>query len=256
MEKREVPLAQRVNTRETEAGGTGSPAVGPYCTPYSAYTKTREEVRAVPIRCRTWKCPRCKKKLLKRLRKIAISGRPSTFITLTVNPNAFDSPADAAQALVETWWAFAREIRRRHPNEEFEYLAVFERTKKGWPHLHILARMPFVPQKYISEFFAERMNSPVVWIAYIRNQAEVVKYVSKYIAKEPHRFPGRLRHWRSRGYAIGWQPHKLKGTWKLIRGTLPEIAEVLEYWGYLVVLSEELLVAMARPPDYVPRYML
>ena len=79
---------------------------------------------------------------------------------------------------------------------------MFEKTKTGWPHLHILCRMPYVPQAWLSRRMGELIDSPVVDIRALHNVRKAAAYVAKYIAKHPHRFEGCKRYWRSQDWVL------------------------------------------------------
>lgn len=92
---------------------------------------------------------------------------------------------------------------RRDPKlRNFEYLAICEKTKAGEPHLHILFRSGFIPQKLISDWMNELEEAPIVDIRKIRNEKAAVAYVSKYIGKAPGQFGTFKRYFSTRGYEI------------------------------------------------------
>ena len=136
----------------------------------------------------------------KKLISEAKEGKPQRFITLTVNPAWFNSPEERAQKLVEAW----RKIRRRFldlsENNKCEFLAVFELTQLGEPHLHIVQRGSFIPQKWLSEQMKELMGAPVVDIRSVTGSKEVAKYISKYISKRNIKIGTLKRYWRSVRY--------------------------------------------------------
>lgn len=145
--------------------------------------------------CRSWQCADCAPVRLWQLKKLAMAGNPSTFITLTVNPAHGQSAAERAAELSDAWRKVAKRIRRKFTKEKLEYLAVFEETTQGEPHLHILARAPYVPQKWLSETMAELIEAPIVDIRKVGSKAGVARYVAKYIAKGPRAFDKLKRYW-------------------------------------------------------------
>lgn len=84
--------------------------------------------------------------------------------------------------------------------EKIPFVAVFEETKAGWPHLHILCRAPYIPQNYLSGLAAKYLRSPVVDIRKVYNRRHASRYVAKYIAKGPAKFNACKRYWRSQDY--------------------------------------------------------
>src|SRR5690606_38272330 len=101
---------------------------------------------------------------------------------------------------------------KRYPSRRFEFLAVFERTKAGWPHLHVLARAPWIAQRWLSEQMADLIDAPIVDIRKIQDEGRAAKYVSKYVGKDPHVFAGCKRWWRSHHYDQddGWRSPKIE----------------------------------------------
>lgn len=148
---------------------------------------------------------------LRMLRDIAASGQPNLFITLGSNSSAYDTPDEAARALVHAWRMVLQRAKREGLISSIQYLAVFEEFKSGWPHLHILARGPYIPQEWLSERMREYCNAPIVYISACRDRRVASRYVAKYISKGPGRFEGCKRYWRSQGYQTqptGWEKEK------------------------------------------------
>lgn len=161
-----------------------------------------------PYRCRTWACPTCAPRLTKRLQKLAASGKPSVFLTLTVRVGAFETPDEAAAALVLAWRRCRQQLKRHHGKKRLVFFAVFEKTRQGWPHLHVLLRGARISQKWLSEYFRRRIDSPVVSIEKVQSQRHVARYVAKYVAKGPAPFRGRRRYFYSPAYPIEWERPK------------------------------------------------
>lgn len=155
---------------------------------------------AATLRCNAWTCEECRPRRTARLKAEARKGNPTTFLTLTSRISSEKTPDEAARELVRAW----REIRRRASllgeRRPVEFLAVFERTKKGWPHLHVLARLPFLPQKLLSKWMEELTGSPIVDIRRVDSAKGAARYVAKYLAKGPEAFNGCKRYWRSLNY--------------------------------------------------------
>lgn len=187
-----------------------------------------DHTRYVRFRCKGWKCPHCGPRRLKKLAKDAYLGRPTAFLTLTVNPAAFKCRASAAQALVVSFRRLREEIQRTRKLGPIPFIAVFEATEAGWPHLHILWRGPYVPQKWISNFMARRHDSPIVDIRKIRNRKSAAGYVAKYVGKAPHQFGGCKRYWRNSAYIVARTADKARpGQWKMLRTSLEHISDSL-----------------------------
>jgi hypothetical protein len=136
------------------------------------------------------------------LKRTARNGKPTTFLTLTVNPARGQSPTDRARELVDAMRVMFKRASRKFRKMKLEYLAVFEETKKGEPHLHILLRAPFIPQRWISEQMAELIAAPIVDIRRVTNANLAARYVAKYVAKGPKSFGSLKRYWATPGYDL------------------------------------------------------
>lgn len=159
------------------------------------------EATLFPYKCKCWHCATCARRLRGKLIGFAKKGRANRFITLTVRPSAFETPEEAAHALVSAWRRAREMLKRYHGHKAIEFLAVFEEHKSGWPHLHILCRSGFIAQKWLSKYMGERIDSPVVDIRKVRRAADAAAYVAKYIAKAPARISGTKRWWSSAHWA-------------------------------------------------------
>lgn len=155
---------------------------------------------AVPIRCRSWDCPHCaatmKRRLLRRLRY----SKPNLFSTLTTSTRTAATPDEAfirANAAIST---LIKRWRRRFPNERVEYFLVWERTKAGWPHAHLLLVAPPVSKHWLSATWRELTGSYIVDLQPVSSLTHAAKYLAKYLAKDPQTPPGFRRWRRSAGF--------------------------------------------------------
>jgi len=156
---------------------------------------------ALPMFCGRWDCEECGAHKRKKLKKRFLEGAPTTLITLTTNPSAHASPLDAfLNATIAINRLFKR-LRRRFPTREIEYALVWETTKKGWPHAHILLRAPYLPQALISAQWASLTGAFVVDVRRVSSHGHVASYVSKYLAKSPEVPAGYRRFRTSRLYS-------------------------------------------------------
>lgn len=164
--------------------------------------KYAERVRvAKPLSCRSWHCPNCRPGRQKALLAQGYSGHPNRFITLTSNPAQGGTVYERAKALAHAWRLIVKRLKRLHGNMGIAYLAVFEKTQRGEPHLHILYRGPWLPQSWLSAAMDELTSSPIVDVRYVEDSRKAVRYVAKYVGKDPERFIGCKRYWSSRNFA-------------------------------------------------------
>lgn len=187
--------------------------------------------------CRSWICTDCEPYRRAALCRFAKSGDPKTFMTLTVNPSVGTSPKDRAEKMVTAFRQLMRLARKRWNKSPIEYFAVFEATKQGEPHLHVLMRAPYIPQAWLSERMKELLGSPIVDIRFIDNAGRAAHYVSKYVGKRPGKFGTLKRYWHSKGYSpeqsIPRDKDEISLTqWYVVKRPLWMIADDLKHMGW------------------------
>lgn len=156
---------------------------------------------AVPIKCRSWGCPGCAECRQRQLQAQLIAGKPERMVTLTKRRVPGASPDDAAVDLKRAWTEYVRLARKRWPKFELHYEAVFEEHKSGWPHLHILTRGMFIPKRWLSAQMRRLCDGKITHVRRIKNAKQAAGYVTKYLAKAPHKFAHSKRYW----YTPGWK---------------------------------------------------
>lgn len=172
------------------------------CNECTSVNRNNFEGRASILRCKRWRCDMCRDFNRWNVIKAARRGKPTTFLTLTCNPLIYDCPDEAARDLVNGWFNLRRLIRRKFKVKSVPFIAVFERTKLGWPHMHILMRAPYVPQGWISKQMARLIGAPICDIRALQDQGRAAAYVAKYIGKDLSAFVGCKRWWRSHDYQV------------------------------------------------------
>jgi hypothetical protein len=160
------------------------------------------EGHATVLRCKRWSCELCNPFNHRRIKRAAREGKPTTFLTLTCNPAKHETPDEAARALKTAWVNLRRAMARELGIEKPPFIAVFEATKNGWPHLHILMRCKWISQRWISEKMQRFNGAPICDIRYVDNVKKVAAYVAKYISKAPEAFKHCKRWWRSHDYEV------------------------------------------------------
>ncbi len=170
--------------------------------------------RAVTIHCRTWSCEICQPRRQRELVDLAKSGKPTAFITLTVNPATGRGPDDRARMLSWAWRQVIKKAKKRYGYKKIPYICVFEATKKGEPHLHILARVKWIDQSWLSQQMKSLIGAPIVDIRRITSLGMVASYIAKYIGKQPHRFAHSKRYWSSKDWRlVRYEPTPPEGYW-------------------------------------------
>ncbi len=210
-------------------------------------------IRAQVLRCRSWTCEWCSYDRRRQLTAQAIDGNPNTFITLTVDPSRFQTPINRARELVIAWRQVVKRAKSHYRYQSIPYLCVFEATKKGEPHLHILARVPWIKQKWLSDQMLDLIGAPIVDIRRITNKRMVASYVAKYVGKAPHKFGTCKRYWQTKDYSQRqWEKQEDDGlwypNWEIRSETLEELETKWKGWGYDVLLDKYSLYASVRGP--------
>ncbi len=224
-----------------------------YCEKGSLVNLGKYAIRAVTLKCRSWSCENCSQDRARQLVELAQSGKPTTFITLTVNPAVGSSPAGRARALVVAWRELVVLICEEWNVDHVPYLCVFEATKRGEPHLHILCRLKYIPQRWLSDQMRDLLDAPIVDIRAVKNARHVAFYMAKYIGKDPHRFGTCKRYWRTRSYRLAEvervpEDPVWSDLWHVSKYHLAALAAVWKHRGYDVQYEGDMLVAMREVP--------
>jgi len=212
-----------------------------------------EEARAVTLKCRSWSCELCQPDRKRDLIALAKGGRPNVFITLTVNPASSTGPVERARGLVKAWRLIVKRAKARHGYKKIAYFCVFEATKKGEPHLHILSDVPWLDQKWLSRQMAELTDAPIVDIRKVRSPAHVAHYIAKYIGKAPQKFGTLKRYWYTRFWdADPFEPEPPAGNWSknwIIKKTsLEALREAWEWQGWKCEVRGNILRGIGDVP--------
>lgn len=176
------------------------------CGEWTLVKQIGEKLYAEPLKCRCWHCEHCRPHRVNQLKALARDGHPDTFLTLTVNPATGESPDDRACALSRAWRLLRLRAMRKYKYKSLPFLAVFEKTKNGEPHLHILLRVKWLDQRWLSEQMSLLIGAPIVDIRRVTSQKGAARYIAKYLGKDPHSFDGCKRYWRSQDWALEVEP--------------------------------------------------
>lgn len=164
--------------------------------------RTIEEIGARLLRCRSWGCELCREGRGRQLKALARAGEPNRFLTLTVNPAFYPDAETRARKLVAAWRKVRLRAMRKYKLKALPFLAVIEATKRGEPHLHIIARFKWIDHDWLSEQMRLEIGAPVVGVEAVKDQARVGWYIAKYVGKAPHKFSTLKRYWHSRDWRV------------------------------------------------------
>ena len=206
------------------------------CSEWSLVKSEYKKQTVIPLRCRCWHCDECRPLRTYQLCEQAKAGQPNLFVTLTSRRRPDQSPDQAALLLAHAWRKIRAAYLREHGKKSLPFLAVFERTKKGWPHIHIVARAKWLDQGWLSRQMDAEIGSPWVWIKRVHGKSKVSTYITKYISKNPERFDSCKRYWRSRDYLDPVMPlvkliAKLQPGWEIWRMHWTLFADLSERAG-------------------------
>lgn len=225
------------------------------CSEACLVNRGHDGIRAVSLRCRSWGCPLCCESRRKQLVALALSGRPTTFITLTVNPAWGSGPYERARALADAWRVVVRLAKTKYKLASLPYLCVFEACESGEPHMHILCRVKWISHGWLREQMRRLIGAPIVEIERVKSPKKLAFYVSKYMGKDPHRFQTCKRYWTTRDWELTkFQPQPPPGRWhsrwQIVRTPLAELAEEWRSQGREVEVSRyRILCSWHGPPD-------
>ncbi len=208
---------------------------------------------AATLLCRAWTCPECGERRRTQLFQELKGGEGRIFITLTHKRRPGEYPAEAAEELAHAWRRFRRAEIKRRGWKDLPFMAVFEATQTGWPHLHILARCGFIDQKRLSDFMREACGSPIVFIRKVESAARGAAYLAAYIKKAPAKFGKFKRYWRSKAWDLRtkFKP-KIQlepgAVWAVSKSCIITIAENLYMQGWAIAWDGNRRIRAERPP--------
>lgn len=146
------------------------------------------------VSCQTWSCPSCGPRKGWKLRKRIERAQPNRFITLTHKPNGTETPADALRRMRHDWHTLTKALNRRQKHGNIKYVCVVEWTRKGWPHLHVLANCDYLRQRTLSGLWRSIHGAPIVDIRAVKESEKTASYLAKYLTKS-NATPPRMRRW-------------------------------------------------------------
>jgi len=160
-----------------------------------------DEPPTAPYRCGSWDCYCCgyrmRQNLVEEIERVA-TARPelSRLLTLTLDPEMAPRNQETQHYYItERWNALRTALNREFGDTSFIW--VREEQESGLPHLHILVSR-FIPQKWLSEKWADLGGGEVVDIRQIERVEKAAHYVGKYLTKDAlSGFPDGIRRYGS-----------------------------------------------------------
>lgn len=222
------------------------------CGEWTAVKEGPREHVAVTLRCRSWTCDDCSIMRKRQLIAQGIGGRPTKFLTLTSRKRDDMSEEDAAAELSRAWRVLRKRIMRKKKLSKLPFIAVMERHKSGWPHMHLLLRMPFISQRWLSKQMAELCDGPVVWIEHLWDTKKAAAYCAKYCSKCTQKIGFSKRYWQSKDYDLrskrrGKALDTSSYPWEISDFGLKSLAACWQLMGWTVNQRSRYLI-VAVPP--------
>lgn len=173
------------------------------CTDRTVVNANPNEGRAHALKCKRWSCQQCNPDCRRNVIGRAKEGNPNVFLTLTCKHDKYSTPDEAARDMKRALVLFRRKLQREHGIEKLPFIVVFEKHKDGFPHMHILCRMPYVHWRKLRAYWEAIIGAYMVDVRFIKKKTQVLFYVTKYIGKDLAAFKGCKRWWRSHNYSEG-----------------------------------------------------
>ncbi|MBA7620228.1 hypothetical protein ES703_27573 [subsurface metagenome] len=162
------------------------------------------ELVAVPSLCHRWDCPVCGPARMRKAKALAIAGNPERLITLTTRPKPDWGTEASVRWFRRRWQRLLAWLRKEF--SRFEYMAFIELHKSGWPHIHILTRGCYVPERMLSAKWLELTGSFKVHIQAVRNGWKGVQEATKYYLKTARQLHEATPHLPVYTKSKGWLP--------------------------------------------------
>ena len=225
----------------------------PLCTADLAVKPKGSHGELLPLRCKRWSCETCRQRNRRRVIALGKAGRPNAFLTLTVSSKHYDDAHQAARDLKRAWCALRRRMQRFRPGAQIDFLAVFERHKSGFPHLHILLRAPFISVRRLRTWWEEiTVHSWNVNIMGLKTDGQIA-YAAKYIGKDIDSFENCKRWWRSHSFnekeSLSDEEKYERRQWQRWEGDVGLVISAMRHLGAIVEREDGERFTWRSPPD-------
>jgi hypothetical protein len=209
--------------------------------------------RAITQRCRAWTCDECLPRRRNQLIALGCAGDPTRFLTFTVIHRPGESPLIGAKLLTASFRTFLKLLKRKYPTQRLEYLAVMEAHKDGWPHLHVLARGPWIDVEWMREQWKRLTGAHRIGLEKPKTKRGVAAYIGKYIGKAPHKFGTLKRYWQSKAWDKRRKRSKREGldfdeTWQVLHDSLNDWVQKRVYERRVFTWLRAEYVLAEKPP--------
>ena len=209
---------------------------------------------AVPISCRSWDCADCAKKNKRRLLRRLRYAEPNLFATLTTSERTASTPEEAFTRANAALPILFKRWRRYRPGMRLDYFLVWERTKRGWPHIHLLLVAPRVAKRWLSRQWLELTGCYIVDLQPLGSVEHAASYLAKYLTKDPQ-VPAGFRRWRRTAgfFQTAKEPPPFKlptaGAWKIMPGSVRSQALIWFNEGLAINWERDGMLRARADPD-------
>lgn len=226
------------------------------CGSWSVCRYDKASWTAFPLRCRRWDCPSCAPRQKRRFLKALSLTHVDALLTLTCNPQHYANPDAAFRHMSRQLPNLMKRLRRQLPRAGLQYVVIWESTKRGWPHAHVLLRGPYLPQRLVSHIWDSLAFSRIIDIRRVHRPEDVRSYVGKYLVKQPAVPPGYRRFRSSEDFWQTEPPNRHhrpdpNTPWSVQRLSLGELSHRWAAWGFQVTLEMgySLVASRTKPPS-------
>ena len=141
-------------------------------------------------------------------------------ITLTTSEAAWEKKLDIQRA----FRSFIQRLRRRSWCSG--YVKVVEYTKRGYPHIHLVLRGPYIPHWWLSQTWSQLHLSPVVDVRTVQDHRGMGSYLGKYLGKDLRARYSWSWDWVWKGFVADWKALLADGF-----GRGESMGLILEVWN-------------------------
>lgn len=209
--------------------------------------------RALVAFCKCWGCQQCTPYNMKKVRWKAIRGAPNKFLTLPARKRPDETPAEMLTRIRTALEILFKRLKRALKLKTLPYFVVVEATKRGWPHLHLLLRCPYLPKPWLKRVWQELTGDYILKIKQIKNPKGLVRYVSKYLSEAPAKFGRHKRYWCSQDWDLKTKDQQ-NTDWKgaetkiLIGVSITHYLALVHHAGFVIERSDDLYFEAQAPP--------
>jgi len=174
----------------------------PLCTDLVLVNANQQRGEIKALKCKRWKCEICNPDNRWKVMCKARDGLPNLFLTLTVSDKGYEDENAQARDMKRGLVLLRRRIEAHWGIKNIPFIVVFERHKRGQPHMHLLLRAPYLHQKVLLGMWRDIMGSGGVNTKFVKNKEKILFYITKYIGKDLAHFEGCKRWWRSQNFNV------------------------------------------------------